>query len=50
MQVNIHSILLVLAIVCFLVSVGGIAYKGDKLTLIAAGLALWALSVLVGSA
>ena len=49
MQVNLRSVLMILAIVCFMLSALGITtWKVDRCGLTAAGLAFWALAILVG--
>ena len=49
MQVNLRVILLILAIVCFTLSALGVTpWRGDRTSLLATGLALWALAILAG--
>ena len=51
MRVDLHAILMILAVVCFLLSAFGIStWRADRSSFTAAGLAFWALAVLIGSA
>ena len=49
MQVTLHVVLMILAIVCFVLSAFGVTtVRCDRVGFTAAGLAFWALAVLLG--